>query len=95
MDEYITVLHQHFKPQTVKRKIASLKAFFRHMEYKDFVKKNPFTKLEICFREARPLPKTIPFHTIQAFLSILYGQKEQATSKYQLRCSIIDIAVIE
>ena len=93
VDEYITILHRHFKPKTVKRKIASLKAFFHHMEYKEFVKENPFTKLEIRFREARLLPKTIPFHTIQAFLSTL--QKEQATSKYQLRCCIRDIAVIE
>lgn len=95
VDEYITILHRHFKPKTVKRKIASLKAFFHHMEYKEFVKENPFTKLEIRFREARLLPKTIPFHTIQAFLSTLYRQKEQATSKYQLRCCIRDIAVIE
>lgn len=56
---------------------------------------NPFLKLDIRFREAKLLPKTIPFHSIQLFLSTLYAQREHAKSEYQLRCCIRDIAVIE
>lgn len=95
VDLFITELHKQYKPKTVKRKIASLKAFFHYMEYKDLLTENPFNKLDVHFREAKLLPKTIPFHSIQAFLSVLYGQKKQAASDYQLRCSIRDIAVIE
>lgn len=95
VDSFITNLHRQYKPKTVKRKIASLKAFFHYMEYKELLKENPFTKLDIRFREAKLLPKTIPFHSIQKFLSTLYAQKEQATSEYQLHCCIRDIAVIE
>ncbi len=95
VDDFITNLHKQYKPKTVKRKIASLKAFFHHMEYKELLNENPFTKLDIRFREAKLLPKTIPFHTIQTFLSTLYAQKELAESEYQLRCCIRDIAVIE
>lgn len=95
VDSFITSLHKQYKPKTVKRKIASLKAFFHHMEYREVLNENPFTKLDIRFREAKLLPKTIPFHTIQAFLSTLYTQKERAESEYQLRCCIRDIAVIE
>ena len=95
LDHYITELHKQYKPKTVKRKIASLKAFFHYLNYKEHLSENPFTKLDIRFREAKLLPKTIPFHSIQAFLSTLYAQKEQAASKYQLRCCIRDIAVIE
>lgn len=95
VDDFITNLHKQYKPKTVKRKIASLKAFFHHMEYKELLNENPFTKLDIRFREAKLLPKTIPFHSIQTFLSTLYAQKELAESKYQLRCCIRDIAVIE
>lgn len=95
VDDFITNLHKQYKPKTVKRKIASLKAFFHHMEYKELLNENPFTKLEIRFREANLLPKTIPFHSIQTFLSTLYAQKELAESEYQLRCCIRDIAVIE
>lgn len=95
VDDFITNLHKQYKPKTVKRKIASLKAFFHHMEYKELLNENPFTKLDIRFREAKLLPKTIPFHSIQTFLSTLYAQKELAESEYQLRCRIRDIAVIE
>lgn len=95
VDLFITELHKKYKPKTIKRKIASLKAFFHYMEYKDLLEENPFNKLDVHFREAKLLPKTIPFHSIQRFLSVLYEQKKQATSEYQLRCSIRDIAVIE
>ncbi len=95
VDDFITNLHKQYMPKTVKRKIASLKAFFHHMEYKELLNENPFTKLDIRFREAKLLPKTIPFHSIQTFLSTLYAQKELAESEYQLRCCIRDIAVIE
>lgn len=95
LDQYITNLHKHYKPKTVKRKIASLKAFFHYLEYRELLSENPFIKLDVRFREAKLLPKTIPFHSIHAFLNTLYAQKEHATSRYHLHCCIRDIAVIE
>lgn len=95
VDSYITHLHKQYKPKSVKRKIASLKAFFHYLEYKELLKENPFSNLEIRFREPKLLPKTIPFHSIQSFLHSMYSQKEKTTSPYQLRCCIRDIAVIE
>lgn len=95
VDTFITSLLKKYKPKTVKRKIASLKAFFHYLEYQELLNENPFTKLDVHFREAKLLPKTIPFHSIQAFLSTLYAQKEQAETEYQLHCCIRDIAVVE
>ena len=95
VDSFITHLHKQYKPKSVKRKIASLKAFFHYLEYKELLKENPFSNLEIRFREPKLLPKTIPFHSIQSFLHSMYAQKEKAASPYQLRCCIRDIAVIE
>lgn len=95
VDSFITSLHKKYKPKTVKRKIASLKAFFHYLEYKELLEENPFNKLDVHFREAKLLPKTIPFHSIQQFLSTLYEQKKMAASEYKLHCIIRDIAVIE
>ena len=95
VDNFITGLHKQYKSKTVKRKIASLKAFFHYLEYKEVLHENPFAKLDIRFREAKLLPKTIPFHSIQTFLSVLYEQKEKAESAYQRRCCIRNIAVME
>lgn len=95
VDSYITELFKHYKSKSVKRKIASLKAFFHYLEYTEFLAQNPFDKLDVHFREAKLLPKTIPFHSIQKFLSVLYAQKMQTVSAYQFKCCLRDIAVIE
>lgn len=95
IDLYITELHRHYKPKSVKRKIASLRAFFHYLEYTELLEQNPFDKLDVHFREAKLLPKTIPFHSIQKFLSVLYEQKKLTNSAYQLKCSLRNIAVIE
>lgn len=95
VDSYITELFKHYKPKSVKRKIASLKAFFHYLKYTELLAQNPFDKLDVHFREAKLLPKTIPFHSIQKFLSVLYAQKTQAVSVYQFKCCLRDIAVIE
>ena len=95
LDDFIINLHKDYKPKTIKRKIASLKAFFHHMQYQEIISLNPFTTLETSFREPKLLPKTIPFHTIQKFLQALYLQKELATSSSTFNCCVRDIAVIE
>ena len=38
--EYITDLHQQYKPRTVKRKIASVKAFCSYLEFEELVSEN-------------------------------------------------------
>jgi integrase/recombinase XerD len=95
IDGYITLMHKQYKPKSVKRKIASMKAFFNYLEYKELLELNPFDKLDVRFREPKLLPKIIPFHMLNSFLSNLYKQKEMASSTYQENCCIRDIAVIE
>lgn len=95
VDLFITFLHKKYNPKSIKRKIASLKAMFHYLEYKEVLTENPFVKLDIRFREPKLLPKTIPFHSIRTFLLTLYKSKEEAETEYQKRCCIRDIAVIE
>jgi integrase/recombinase XerD len=47
------------------------------------------------FREPTVLPKTIPLHTIETLLNTLYNQYDNASSSYQKKNSLRDIAVIE
>jgi len=51
LENYIAGLHQKYKPKTVKRKIATLKALFHYLEYREIIERNPFTRLQIRFRE--------------------------------------------
>lgn len=95
LEDYIARLHQQYKPKTVKRKIASLKAFFHYLEYKDIIDRNPFNKIQIRFREPVILPKTIPLHTIEVFLSAIYNQRRHAKTDYQKKNALRDAAVTE
>ena len=95
LEKFITKLHTKFKPKTAKRKIASLKAFFHYLEYKELIAFNSFGKLQIKFREPFTLPKTIPIHTIETFLSTIYRQLDLCKTAFERKCVIRDIAVIE
>lgn len=95
LETYIANLHEKYKPRTVKRKIASLKAFFHYLEYKDIINYNPFNKIQVRFREPVILPKTIPLHTIEKFLKTIYQQRNNATTAYQKKNALRDAAVIE
>ena len=75
LDSFITTLHKQYKPKTVKRKIASLKAFFHYLEYKDLLAENPFNKLDVHFREAKLLPKTIPSTLSKSFYRCFMSKK--------------------
>ncbi len=95
LEQFIGTLHQKYKPKTVKRKIASLKALFHYFEYRELLGQNPFNKLQIKFREPVILPKTIPLHTVERLLSAIYQQDTAAKSEYQKKITIRDAAVIE
>ena len=95
LEQYITKLHQQYKPKTVKRKIASVKALFHYLDYKEIISHNPFNKILIHFREPVILPKTIPLHIVETFLSTIYKQRENAKTLYQRRNALRDIVVAE
>lgn len=95
LEIYISTLHEKYKPKTVKRKIASLKAFFHYLEYKEVVVINPFNKIQIKFREPTILPKTIPLLTVESFLSTIYTCRRQAPTAYQRKNALRDAAIIE
>lgn len=95
LEKYIAELHRQYKPRTVKRKIASAKALFHYLEYKELVALNPFNKILIRFREPVILPKTIPLHTVETFLSTIYKQRSSAHTSYCQRNALRDAAVAE
>lgn len=95
LEAFIADLHQKYRPKTVKRKLASLKAFFRYLEYKDIIERNPFAKLQVKFREPVILPRTIPLHTVEKLLAVIYKQRYRAKTDYQKKKTLRDIAVIE
>ncbi len=95
LEHYISLLHQNYQPKTVKRKIASLKALFHYFEYKGLIDQNPFSKIQIKFREPVILPKTIPLQTVECLLKTIYNQQTNAKTAHQRRDALRDAAVCE
>ena len=95
LESYISDLHQKYKPKTVKRKIASVKAFFHFLEFKEIITHNPFNKIQVKFREPVILPKTIPLHIIESLLRTIYQNKNNAQTPYQRKNALRDAAILE
>ena len=50
IERYITNLHKNFRQKTVKRKIASVKAFYNFLEDEELIQENPFRKIKVNFK---------------------------------------------
>lgn len=95
---YISYLYKRYRPKTIKRKIASLKAFCNFLEYDEIIDKNPFTKMKIKFKEPSLLPKTISLSIIQSVLTAAYEELPGVhvhTNTYSQKTILRDIAVLE
>lgn len=95
LESFIATLHQNYKPKTAKRKIASIKAFYHYLEYRDIILINPFNKMHFRFREPVLLPKTIPLHVVECFLKTIYNYHATANTPFQQLKTLQDIAIIE
>lgn len=94
IEDFITNLHKKYKQKTVKRKLASIKAFYNYLEEEDLIPESPFRRIKIKFKEKIVLPRIIPREEIEQLLNCMYSQKfgeEETAYKYWLR----DIAVVE
>jgi len=95
INDYISSLHDQYKPRTTKRKIAALKAFFHYLVYEELITTNPFDKINVKFREPQILPRIIPEATIATFISTMYKQKSLEDTTYQYNAVLRDITIIE
>ena len=95
IENFISILHEKFKPRTVKRKVSSFKAFYHYLEYRDILSSNPFSKINTKFREPITLPKTIPLSSIEAILQAAYAERTAGSTFRRKENSIRDIALLE
>jgi len=87
----------HFKPKTVKRKVASLKAMFNYLEYEDDDFINPFRKIKIRLKEPKILPVVMTISEVKKILSALYEElnSNSKTEAYTYKAQIRNIAIVE
>ena len=90
IERYITALHKTYKQKTIKRKIASIKAFYNYLEEEELIEENPFRKIRVKFKEAIVLPRIIPRNEIEQILNYMYAIRKKGNKQW-----LRDIAVIE
>ncbi len=95
LENYCRDLHQHYKPRTAKRKIASAKAFCHWLEYEEIVERTPFAKVHTKFREPQMLPRVISLSSVTAILQTAYCTMSTANSPGKYRAALRNVAVLE
>lgn len=94
IEQYITDLHKKYKQKTIKRKIASIKAFYSYLEEEELVEQNPFRKIKVKFKETIILPRIIPREEIEQLLNYIYASIS-SFSGIQYKHTLRDASVIE
>ena len=95
LQDYVNGILSKYAPQTCKRKIACMKAFFNQLEFEDVILANPFRKIRIKFKEPKRLPKTMDHQEIQTILHALYAKNRPGLSEVERFAVYRDIACIE
>lgn len=95
INDFIALLHTQYKPKSVKRKIASLKAFCTYLVDEDELDQNPFLKMKQTYKEPFLLPKVISLDKIQKILNAMYEDMHACHTGYQRSYVLRCIAVTE
>lgn len=87
----------NLKPKSIKRKIASIKAFFNYLEYEDVISVNPLRKMRIRIKEPSTLPRVMDLNEITRMLKIAYTKCNftNGSNSFHNTSAIRNIVVLE
>jgi len=80
LTDYINLISTLYKAKSLKRKIASLKAFFNYLEFEDIITSNPLRKIRLTIKEPKRLPKSLSIFDIEKILKAIYSKNIQSFS---------------
>ncbi|WP_234571122.1 tyrosine-type recombinase/integrase [Rhodohalobacter sp. 614A] len=94
---YVAHLTKKYAIKSVKRKVATVKAFFNYLEFDDVIFSNPFRKVRLHLKEPFHLPVVLDLKEIQKIFNVLYKRKKKAKNQesYFYKTIIRDIAILE
>lgn len=95
LEAYVEQLCQHYKPATVKRKYAAIRAYYRYLVYEEILDRSPLEKVRLQLRQQVPLPRLIEKDVLAALLSAAYRALAQAKGTYHRFLCLRNAAVLE
>ena len=90
LSQYIQHLNQAFAPRSVKRKLASIHAFYRALLDNEFLEYSPFEKLHVHISSPKQLPRVIPMEIVEALFHHTY-EEYTPNDRWRIR----DLVVLE
>lgn len=90
LSSYVKHLNQNFAPRSVKRKLASIRAFYHELKLDGTLEESPFDKLHIRIQSPKQLPRIIPAHIVHDLLQCAYAAYSPGH-----RNTLRDIVVLE
>jgi integrase/recombinase XerD len=91
LKRYLSFLNATYKIASIKRKLASIRAYYNYLADEKIIEFNPVHAVRAKFREEQRLPKTMLFQTVQRLLNFVY-EKYRITPRPAL---LRDIIIIE
>ena len=95
LKSYIKFLNNEYKPKSAKRKLASVKAFIRHLVFEEIIDLNPFDKIRMSYREAKVLPKVIETSTISEIYALIKLDLDNSETEYQKLLNLRNLLLID
>lgn len=95
LSAYIVFMNAVLKPRSVKRKIASLRAYYNYLEQENLIECNPFHMIRVDVKAPLLLPRTVPQRVIAQMLSAAHSDLEVTGTATSKRIALRNVAVLE
>ena len=92
---FVMFLHDSYQVRSIKRKIASIKAWSNFLLENQLITDDPFYHCHIKIRQPTLLPRTIPLRVIEAVLKEAHEATHQANTIISKRQAWREAAVLE
>lgn len=86
-----------YKPRTVKRKVACLKAMFNFLEFDDVIESNPFRKMRLKLKTPQYLPEVMSLLEVKTIIQSAYSHRNTISNQesYRYREATRNVGVLE
>ena len=72
---YTAWMNERFKPRTVRRKLASIRALTTWLLDEELLEHSPFERLSLRVRQPLALPRTVPFRVVEQMLTAAHRNR--------------------
>lgn len=93
---YFASLQPHNKPKTIKRKLISIRLFFRYSKETRTIKKSPMQNLTILTKREKTLPRVIAKTDLNKLMEFMHNKRKNSQKNArQYKHFIRDLCIIE